>query len=59
LILIPGGEVRDRLPPDSALLTFAGDLDDRLWTMVVTPVASARPSRQRPRRAGQESVDGS
>jgi hypothetical protein len=29
-------EVRDRLPPHSALLSYARDADDRLWILVVT-----------------------
>jgi CHAT domain-containing protein len=29
-------EVCERLPPDAALLSFAGDVNDRLWILVVT-----------------------
>ncbi|MCB9102291.1 MAG: CHAT domain-containing protein [Anaerolineales bacterium] len=30
-------EVGDRLPPGTALLTYAGDADDRLWILLLSP----------------------
>jgi CHAT domain-containing protein len=37
-------QVRDRLPPDAALLTYAGDADDALWILAVT-AAGVRAKR--------------
>jgi CHAT domain-containing protein len=33
-------EVCKRLPPNAALLSFAGDVNDHLWIMVVTPAGA-------------------